>query len=120
MSPDVDIDDDPREGIAELEAEIEDLAATLERCRKIALASKAAMALGGILLAAWVLGVIWSTPMALIGGLAALLGGVVAFGSNASTAEQTAESLRKAEALRAALIGRLNIRLVHDASPTLH
>jgi hypothetical protein len=117
MSSDIDIDRDPREAIAELEADIEEFAATLERCRKIGLASKAAMALGAVLLPA---SLVWFDPVMMIGGLAALLGGVVAFGSNSSTANQTEESLRKAEALRAALIGRLNIRLVHDASRTLH
>ena len=42
----------PRKQILELEVQIEELAGALERCRKTALASKAAMALGGILLAA--------------------------------------------------------------------
>ena len=46
------MDDEPGEQISELEVQIEELAGALERCRKTALASKAAMALGGILLAA--------------------------------------------------------------------
>jgi hypothetical protein len=48
------------------------------------------------------------------------LGGVVVFGSNTSTANQLAESLRNAEALRTALIGGLDIRLVQDPSATRH
>jgi hypothetical protein len=51
----------------------------------------------------------------MIAGLAALLGGVVVFGSNTSTANQLSESMRSAEAQRAALIGQLDIRLVEDA-----
>ena len=41
--------------------------------------------------------------------------GVVLFGSNTSTANQLSESMRSAEAQRAALIGGLNICLVEDA-----
>jgi hypothetical protein len=40
---------------------------------------------------------------------------VVVFGSNTSTANQLSESMRSAEALRAALIGRFDIRLLEDA-----
>jgi hypothetical protein len=117
---DLGMHDDPREHISELEAQIEELAAALERCRKMALAAKAAMIFGAVLLAATLFGIIAFSPTALIGGLAALLGGVVLSGSNASTSDQVTESMRKAEALRAALISRLDIRLVHDASPTRH
>jgi hypothetical protein len=98
---DIDMDDDPREQISELEVQIEELAAALEWCRKTALASKAAMAFGGILLAATILGVVTFDPMAMVAGLAALLGGVVVFGSNRSTADQLSMSMRNAEALRA-------------------
>jgi hypothetical protein len=111
MSPaDFDMDDDPREQISELEEQIEELAGALERCRKTALASKAAMVLGAILLAAIILGVIAFDPMAMVAALAALLGGVVVFGSNNSTSHQLSQSMKNAEALRAALIGRLDIR----------
>jgi hypothetical protein len=112
---DIGMDDEPREQISELEVQIEELAGALERCRKTALASKAAMAFGGILLAATTLGVVTFDPMVMVAGLAALLGGVVIFGSNTSTANQLSESMRSAEALRAALIGRLDIRPVEDA-----
>jgi hypothetical protein len=117
---DIDRDDDPREQIAELEGEIERLAGALERCRKTALASKAAMALGSIVLAATTLGIITFDPMAMVAATAALLGGVVVFGSNASSSKLFAESLRNAETLRAKLIGRLDIRLVEDASANRH
>jgi hypothetical protein len=46
------MDDEPREQISELEVQIEELADALERSRKTALASKAAMGFGGILMAA--------------------------------------------------------------------
>ena len=93
---------------------MEELAGTLEWCRRTALASKAAIALGGILLAATILGVVTFDPIAMVAGLAALLGGVVIFGSNTSTANQLSEAMRNAEATRAGLIGRLDLRLVDD------
>jgi hypothetical protein len=109
------MDDEPREQISELEMQIEELTDALERCRKTALASKAAMGLGGILMAATTLGVVTFDPMMMVAGFAALLGGIVVFGSNTSTANQLSEAMRSAEAQRAALIGRLNICLVEDA-----
>jgi hypothetical protein len=112
--------DDPREQISELEAQIEELAGALERCRKTALASKTAVACGGLLLAATVLGIVAFNPMTMVAAVAALLGGVVVFGSNKATSEQFAESLKNAEALRAVLIGRLEFRLVEDVSATRH
>ena len=87
------MNENPRKQISELEVQIEELAGALERCRKTALASKAAIALGGILLAATILGVVTLDPMAMVAGLAALLGGVVIFGSNTSTANQLSESI---------------------------
>src|SRR6516164_6178097 len=97
------MDEEPREQISELEMQLEELADALERCRKTALASKVAMGLGGILIAAITLGVITFDPIVMIAGLAALLGGVVVFGSNTSTANQLSESMRSAEAQRATL-----------------
>jgi hypothetical protein len=114
------MDDEPREQISELEVQIEELADALERCRKTALASKAAMGLGGILVAAITLGVMTFDPMVMVAGLAALLGGIVVFGSNTSTANQLSETIKSAEAQRAALIGRLEVRLVGDAPANRH
>ena len=111
---------EPREEIAELELEIEELAEALERCRKLALAAKIAIVLGALLTAATLLGVLAFEPMAMLAGVAALLGGIVLYGSNASTSENLTKTLRESEARRAALIGRLDIRVVHDAPPTLH
>jgi hypothetical protein len=109
------MDDEPREQISELEVQIGELADALERCRKTALASKAAMGLGAVLTAATTLGVVTLDPMVMVADLATLLGGVVVFGSNTSTVNQLSESMRSAEAQRAALIGQLDIRLVEDA-----
>jgi hypothetical protein len=99
--------------------QIEELADALERCRKTALASKVALGLGGMLMAATTPGVITFDALVMIAGFAALLGGVVVFGSNMSTANQPSDSMRSAEAQRAALSGQLDIRLVADAPANL-
>ena len=106
------VDGDPRTQIASLEARIDGLAEILERCRKIALVSKVAIAAGAIAMAAMTVGPIRFDPMVMIAAITAVIGGIVAYGSNRSTSEQTAAGLRAAEALRAELIGRLELRVV--------
>jgi hypothetical protein len=107
-----DLDGDLRAQISRLEARVDGLAEILERCRKIALVSKVAIAAGALAMAAMTLGPIRFDPMAMIAAMIAVIGGIVAYGSNRSTAEQTAAGLRAAEALRAELIGRLELRVV--------
>jgi hypothetical protein len=51
-------------------------------------------------------------PMAMIAAMIAVIGGIVSYGSNRSTSEQTAAGMRAAEVLRAELIGRLELRVV--------
>jgi hypothetical protein len=46
--------------------------------------------------------------------VAAVLGGIVAAGSNRSTAKEATHELAAAEAQRATLIGQMNLRLVSD------
>jgi hypothetical protein len=53
------------------------------------------------------------------GAMAAILGGIVMFGSNSSSAKEAADELAAAEASRAALIGSIDLRVV-PARPTLH
>ena len=105
-------DGDLRDQIARLESDIEQLAEEgLERCRKAMLLSKGAIAAGGICILAYFLG-IRLDPTIVIGGLAAIIGGVVAFGSNSSTSKQTMAAMKDAEAQRAELIGMINLRTV--------
>ena len=110
---------DPREEIARLEENIEQLEARLESCRKFAAASRFAMALGGVLLAGLVFGVIPFDPLTMTGAMAAGVGGVVTLGSNNATAKEAAGHLAEAEAERAELIGRIELRVV-DNRNTLH
>jgi len=111
---------DVRDQIAQLESRIEALTGSIERCRKISIGSKIAIA-GG---AAWfALALFWILPFdatAFVAALTAVLGGVVLLGSNATTWEQTDADLRAAEAMRADLIGGIELRLVGEDRPTIH
>jgi uncharacterized membrane protein len=112
----IDMDqDDPREEISRLEARIEELAATIENCRKIIAAAKAAIVLGAALLIAVIVGIISFDPMIFMAAVAALLGGIVLLGSNNSTALQKTAELNAAEAQRAALINQIDLRIVGAA-----
>ena len=103
-------DGDPHDEIARLEEHIEKLAAKIESCRKFILASRIAMAGGGIVLAAMFLGAIRFDPAAMAAAVAALLGGIVVWGSNGSTAREAVKELAAAEADRAALIEKIDLR----------
>jgi hypothetical protein len=105
-------DDDPHDEIVRLEEHIEELAAKIESCRKFILASRIAMAGGGIVLAAMLLGAIRFDPAAMAAAVAALLGGIVVWGSNGSTAKEAAKELATAEADRAALIEIIDLRVI--------
>jgi hypothetical protein len=105
-------DGELREQILRLEGRIEELAGAIESCRKIILAAKAAMVLGGLLLLGILAGVITSDPTVTLGAIAAIIGGIVLFGSNTSTLEQATAALKAAEADRAELIGRIDLRVV--------
>ena len=81
-------DGDLREQILGLEAQIEELAETIESCRKIIQISKAFIVVGGLLIAAITIGLIRFDPMLMIGALTAVVGGTVVLGSNWSTLQQ--------------------------------
>jgi hypothetical protein len=104
--------DDLHGEIVRLEEHIEELAAKIESCRKFILASRIAAAGGGIVLALMLLGAIRFDPAAMAAAVAALLGGVVVWGSNGSTAKEAAKELATAEADRAALIEKIDFRVI--------
>jgi hypothetical protein len=106
------IDGDLRDQIAGIEADIEQLAKTLDGCRKAMLFSKVAIAAGGIWILAYLLGAIRFDPAAMIGAIAATIGGVVIFGSNSSTSKQTTAAIKAAEIRRAELIDMIDLRTV--------
>jgi hypothetical protein len=108
-------EDDPTDDISLIEERLEELAEVSERCRKIILASKAAIAGGFAVLVVTVLGLFGSSQVAALGSIAAVLGGIVSLGSNVSTLRQTTDAISAAEALRSDLIGRIDLRVVGDS-----
>lgn len=113
-------DGDFSEEIAQLEARSEALAESIECCRKISLAAKLTIAAGTIWIALVLLLVIPYIPETVIAAMAAMIGGVVLLGSNATTWTQAEAALHAAEAERADLIGRMELRVVGEERPTLH
>jgi hypothetical protein len=103
---------DPRDEIVRLEAHIDELAAKIENCRKFILAARVATWGGGIVLAAMLVGAIRLDPATMAGASAALLGGIVVWGSNNSTAKEARKELTMAEAHRAALIETIDLRAI--------
>ena len=69
--------DNPIDEISRIEAQLEELAEVSERCRKIILVSKVAIAGGVSLLLVMVLGLFGSNQVAAIGSIAVVLGGIV-------------------------------------------
>jgi len=95
--------DDLREQILHIEAHIEELTDIIEGCRKIILFSKVAIAAGGILILATIIGAVVFDPTVLIGAIAAT-----------STLKQTMTDMKAAEAHRTELIGKMDLRVVGD------
>ena len=112
-------DGDPHEEIVRLEAQIEALSDRIESCRKFILAARIAVVAGGVLLAALFLGAIRFDLQLMMLAMAALLGGIVVWGSNGATANEAKSELATAEANRKALIGMIDLRVIAER-PTLH
>jgi hypothetical protein len=111
-------EDDPADEISQLEARIEQLAEIAERCRKIILVSRAAIAGAVALLLVMILGLFGSSSVAALGSIAVVLGGIVSLGSNVSTLRQTMAAISAAEALRSEMIGRKDLRVVGEKLPS--
>jgi hypothetical protein len=99
---------------ARLESQIDELADKIESCRKFILAGRIAVVGGGIVLILTLLGAIQFNSSVVAAAVAAVLGGIVAAGSNRSTAREALRELTAIEAKRSALIGQLKLRLVPD------
>ena len=112
-------EDDPLDEISQIEARIEELAEISERCRKIILVSKAAIAGGVALPLVMMLGLFGSNQVVVLGSIAVVLGGIVSLGSNVSTLQQTEAAMSAAEALRSDLISRIDLQVVGDSTMKL-
>ena len=109
-----------RDDIARVEAHIEQLAEGIERCRKFSLTAKITIAAGVGWIALSMLSVVSYTPETTIAALAAIIIGVVLLGSNATTWTQTENAMHASEAMRADMIGRLELRVVDEGVKRLH
>jgi hypothetical protein len=108
-------EDDPTDEISDIEARIEELAEIAERCRRIILGSKVAIACGFGLLLIALLGLFGAGLTAALASIALVLGGIVSLGSNISTLRQTEAAIGSAEARRSDLIDAIDLRAVDDA-----
>jgi hypothetical protein len=109
-------EDNPIDEISRIEAQLEELAEVSERCRRIILVSKAAIAGGVALPLFMMLGLFGSNEVAAVGSIALVLGGIVSLGSNVSTLRQTMATINGAEAFRSDLISRIDLRVVGDTT----
>src|ERR1035441_2906440 len=107
-------EDDPIDEISRIEAQLDELAEISERCRKIILVSKAAIAGGAALLLVTMLGLFGSSQVTAIGSIAVVIGGIVSLGSNGSTVRETMAVMSAAEVLRSDMISRIDLRVVGD------
>ena len=109
-------EDSPIDEISRIEAQLDELAEVSERCRKIIVVSKAAIAGGAALLLVTMLGLFGSNQVTAIGAIAVVIGGIVSLGSNVSTLRETMAAMTAAEMLRSDLIGRIDLRMVGDGT----
>ncbi|WP_027582616.1 hypothetical protein [Bradyrhizobium sp. Ai1a-2] len=111
-------EDEPIDEISMIEARLEHLAGVAERCRKIILVSKAAIAGGIVLLIIMILGLFGPNQVVAIGSIALVLGGIVSLGSNVSTLQQTSAAISAAELARSELIDRIDLKLIGESAPS--
>jgi hypothetical protein len=107
-------DRDLHDEISDLEERVEELAASLQRCRKAILISKISIVIGGILLFATILHLLDFDPLTMILAVTAIIAGIVLFGSTTTTAKQTSASMKEAEAHRTKLTTNLELRIVRE------
>jgi hypothetical protein len=113
-------DGDLRKEILRLEERIDDLAEAMARSRRISQISKIAIVGGLIWILATILGAVAFVPAAVIIAIAAMIGGVVLFGSTTTTAKETLAAMQATEAHRAELIGKMQLRVVGEDPEEQH
>lgn len=114
------MDDVTGDDIARIEARIEALEESIGRCRKISTAAKIAIAAGAAWIVLTLLWIIPYVPYMTIAALAAVIGGVVLLGSNATTWTQMETARQASEALRDELIGQMEMRVVDEGVRRIH
>ena len=109
-----------RSEIERLEDRIEALRLSIMRCRKISVAAKVAIAGGFAWLALTILLIAPFWPSLFFGAIAAVIGGIVLLGSNATTWNETEAALNKADAARRTLIDGIELTTVDGGVKRLH
>ena len=107
-------DGDAHEPIARVEMQLDELSDAAARCRKIRLISQIAIVAGGTWLLVTAIGVIGSDPIGLMAAISGVIGGIVMYGSNATTWREVDAAMKNTEAARAALIGSQEPRVDFD------
>ena len=107
-------DPTPAEQIERLEAEIDELAETIRRSRRLAVVGRVVAFAGAAWLVGLLLGVTIATPLALLLAIAMALGGVVLMGSSVGSTRQFERALKEAEAARNAAIDALALVALDD------
>ena len=97
---------DLREQISRLETQIDRLAESVERCRKLAIGAKTAIGAGCILLASLLVGAIGADGLSLMLSAILIIGGIVLLGSNETTSKQMRSRIEETERLRAEQLGQ--------------
>ena len=106
---------DLHDDIDDLEAEIDTLVEVAERCRKIMMVAKSAIAAGAIVFIAVLLGVLRSDALILLVSVTAALAGVAIYGSHRSTLQELRVRISDHEARRSALIDAMDLHVVKEA-----
>jgi hypothetical protein len=102
------------EEVALLEEEIEALADRIAGCRKLAAGAKALIASGFAALLLLLAGVLGRSPIALVFGVSAVLGGFTLPGSNRRTMDDLSERGLALASKRDALIADLDLRAMSN------
>jgi hypothetical protein len=101
--------------MSDLEERIEDLHADLERYRKSSALAQVAIVGGCLAMAAAAAGVVGSGPTVFLFGIAAFLGGLVAFGATRSSMFEARANLRSLDDMRSALMDNTPMRIVEPS-----
>ena len=90
-------DPTPAEQIERLEAQIDELREAIQRSRRLVVAGRAGVFGGVAFVICWVLGLATATPVQLIVGITAGLGGLVLMGSSVGSTQRLELSLKQTE-----------------------
>jgi hypothetical protein len=105
--------------IARIEEHIERLRDSIARCRKLALAARILIAAGAAVLVITLFALIPFNAGLAVAALAAVIGGIVLAGSNATSWRQTEAHLHNSELMRAEMIEQMELRTVAEPAAVL-